>query len=215
MKKLLFSLSVLLLLNNAAYADSNSGTEYITPYTRMGEISAKNQTTFNAEAKWTEINQKGLDIIQPPPQIKWSVERNNLIRRLRLLNNSNKLGYIYLYTPGGTCLGYYVVKGKVSSCNSLLTAPQQLIKDPYSFTNYNASDRHGLIVNSPDFDGSYGDNEQGVFFFLVDGTYVTWNGLFIYTDRPINVVAKPLNVRFAPSNHKGVHSVHSAHGRRK
>lgn len=38
-----------------------------------------------------------------------------------------------------------------------------------------------------DVDGSYGENDVGIFFFTVDGKYVEWDGTYLYSDIPFIV----------------------------
>ena len=39
----------------------------------------------------------------------------------------------------------------------------------------------------PDVDGSYGENDNGIFFFTTDGKYVEWGGTYFYSDIPVSV----------------------------
>lgn len=39
----------------------------------------------------------------------------------------------------------------------------------------------------PDVDGSYGSNDNGIFFFTPDGKYVEWSGTYLYSDIPFEV----------------------------
>ena len=39
----------------------------------------------------------------------------------------------------------------------------------------------------PDVDGSYGENDSGIFFFTVDGNYVEWTGDYLYSDIPVDI----------------------------
>lgn len=82
------------------------------------------------------------------------------------------LGYIVLFTDGGGVVGRFVVDGKVSSLNSYLT-PDSL---------YVAS---GSYI--ADVDGSYGENDNGIFFFTPDGKYFEWTGTYLYSDIPFEV----------------------------
>lgn len=131
--------------------------------------------TVMVEAKQTEENHKRLVKATPPPQFEHSLERENLVRRLKTLNVQNKVMYIYLMTWDGKVVGHDVVQGKVSSLNSLLTTPEQLV-------SYNGSGYQKMP--SPDFDGSYGKNPEGIFWFTPDGEYCEWNGLYFLSDRP-------------------------------
>lgn len=38
-----------------------------------------------------------------------------------------------------------------------------------------------------DVDGSYGENDQGIFFFTPDGKYIEWTGIYLYSDIPFEV----------------------------
>jgi hypothetical protein len=46
-------------------------------------------------------------------------------------------------------------------------------------------------MESPDIDGSYGENAHGVFFFTTDGAYVEWSGTYFWTDRPLKLTQPP------------------------
>ena len=99
---------------------------------------------------------------QPPVILDWSLERDNLNKRTKLWNDPNKLSYIYLFNRDNI-VGFFPIKGKVSSVNSQITN-----------TNY---EYNNSTVESPSMDGSYGTNGDAVFFFLVDGSYMEWNGM--------------------------------------
>lgn len=38
-----------------------------------------------------------------------------------------------------------------------------------------------------DVDGSYGTNNNGIFFFTPDGKYVEWTGTYLYSDIPFEI----------------------------
>ena len=122
---------------------------------------------------------------QPTPtDIDFSLERYNLIRRAYWVNGQREkaaavvcqvekpLGYIILFTESGSVVGRFVVDGKVSSLNSFLTPD----------STYVESGRY-----LPDVDGSYGENDCGIFFFTPDGKYVEWTGTYLYSDIPFEV----------------------------
>lgn len=135
------------------------------------------------EAYFTQVNQLGLNSVQPPPIIKYSLERENLIKRLERWNNPNKISYIYLMSNAGQIVGYFTIKGKVSSVNSKLTTTTQI---SYMYSQSVAA------VESPDMDGSYGSNGDAVFFYLTDGTYMEWNGKYFLSDRPVKLSVQPI-----------------------
>lgn len=151
-------------------------------------------TTSGKEAKITESNQARLLKTSPPPQLDQSLERENLIRRLDLLNDENKIFYIYLVSYGKV-MAEYVAKGKVSSVNSKLTTQEQVVESPF-FDGYNgAGGNRGLVVESPDLDGSYGTNGAAIFFFCTDGAYVEWAGEYMVSDFPLSLTTPPQLVR--------------------
>jgi len=151
-------------------------------------------TTSGKEAKLTEENQDRMLVSSPPPKLDKSLERENLIRRLELLNDENKIFYIYIVSYGKV-MAEYVAKGKVSSVNSKLTTQEQVVESPY-FDGYNgAGGNAGLVVESPDLDGSYGTNGDGIFFFTTDGAYVEWAGEYMVSDFPLQLTTPPLLIR--------------------
>lgn len=121
---------------------------------------------------------------QPTPNdLDYSLERYNLIRRAYWVNGQREkanmlvcsvdkpLGYIVLFA-GNTTVGRFVVDGKVSSLNSFLTPDSTYV------------DSGRWIA---DVDGSYGENDNGIFFFTPDGKYVEWNGEYLYSDIPFEI----------------------------
>lgn len=78
-------------------------------------------------------------------------------------------------------VGKFTVDGKVSSLNSFLTPDS----DYYSC---NATNKW-----IADVDGSYGENDNGIFFFTPDGKYVEWSGIYLYSDIPFEVDAPVVN----------------------
>lgn len=126
---------------------------------------------------------------QPTPNdIDYSLERYNLIRRAYWVNGQREkalslpsavkkpLGYITLFTENGGIVGSFVVDGKVSSLNSFLTPDSE----KYDGGGYR-------IDWLPDVDGSYGNNDNGIFFFTPDEKYIEWTGTYIYSDIPMEV----------------------------
>lgn len=137
----------------------------------------------------TQIVASNLKSNQPTPtDIDYSLERYNLIRRAYWVNGQREkasavicqvakpLGYIVLFTDNGGVVGRFVVDGKVSSLNSYLTPDSEY---------YEA----GSIYNDwlADVDGSYGENDSGIFFFTIDGNYIEWTGTYLYSDIPFEV----------------------------
>lgn len=127
---------------------------------------------------------------QTPTDIDYSLERYNLIRRAYWVNGQREkanmlvcaiekpLGYIVLFA-GNTVVGKFVVDGKVSSLNSFLSPDSEY----YGETGEN----HHLNQWLADVDGSYGENDAGIFFFTPDGKYVEWTGEYLYSDIPFEI----------------------------
>lgn len=127
---------------------------------------------------------------QPTPSdIEYSLERYNLIKRAYWVNGMRDkartlpspiadmpLGYVTLFTESGDVIGQFTIDGKVTSLNSFLTPDSE---------SYSAGD--WTVDWLPDVDGSYGENDNGIFFFTTDGKYVEWTGTYLYSDIPFNV----------------------------
>lgn len=131
---------------------------------------------------------------QPTPtDIEYSLERYNLIKRAYWVNGQREkantlpcevekpLGYIVLFTESGAVVGSFVVDGKVSSLNSFLTPDSEYYELLYAGSGTRGN--HWLA----DVDGSYGENDNGIFFFTTDGKYIEWTGTYLYSDIPFIV----------------------------
>lgn len=140
------------------------------------------------EMEQTEANHVKLVKAVPPPRLETSQERVNLKKRLERFNSETKVSYIYLVNYG-KIMAFYTVKGKVSSVNSLLTTPTQIVDRSSGGHGYNH-----LAIPSPDLDGSYGSNGDAIFFFTTDDTYVEWRGDYMLCDKPLKLSSPPLVV---------------------
>lgn len=167
---ILIAVCLLCVLSGCVEATASNGTTQNIQDTQMvtGELTATQQT---------------------PTDINYSLERYNLIRRAYWVNGQREkadtlvcqvekpLGYIVLFA-GNTVVGRFVVDGKVSSLNSFLS-PNYVEKCYVG----------GYVINTElaDVDGSYGENDNGIFFFTPDGKYVEWTGEYLYSDIPFEV----------------------------
>lgn len=135
-----------------------------------------------------------LEQSQPTPtDIDYSLERYNLIRRAYWVNGQREkalslpcpvekpLGYVVLMLEGVGVVGNYVIDGKVSSLNSFLTPDSEYYEQEYGSNGYSEGDGNNWLA---DVDGSYGENDNGIFFFTTDGKYIEWTGTYIYSDIP-------------------------------
>ena len=138
-----------------------------------------------------------------PTDINYSLERYNLIRRAYWVNGQREkantliceiekpLGYIVLFA-GNAVVGRFVVDGKVSSLNSYLTPDSEY---------YEITGEYNHVVKwLADVDGTYGENDNGIFFFTPDGKYVEWTGEYLYSDIPFTV--ENPTVRYEVSKHE-------------
>lgn len=138
-----------------------------------------------------EIGNKLVSSQETPTDIDYSLERYNLIKRAYWVNGMRDkarslpspiadmpLGYIVLLTESGSVVGRFVVDGKVTSLNSYLTPDSE-------YYEYSGDYRKNNWL--PDVDGSYGSNDNGIFFFTTDGKYIEWTGIYLYSDIPFEV----------------------------
>ena len=116
-----------------------------------------------------------------------SLECRNLREREKRNSDPNRIGYVYLYNFDGSIKGYFVVKGKVSSTQSQM-GPMDMIVDACPSSDYCPQS-----MEAAGDDGSYGPNENGIFFFLqANDTMVTYSGEYILTDKPLELAVKQL-----------------------
>ena len=152
-----------------------------------------------ADVLSTQQNANRLQTNQPTPtDIQYSLERYNLIRRAYWVNGLREkanslpcqiekpLGYAVLLTESGSVVGKFTVDGKVSSLNSFLTPDSE-------YYEYSAGQYSKTNAWLSDVDGSYGENDTGIFFFTPDGKYVEWSGIYLYSDIPFEVSAPVVN----------------------
>ena len=174
-------------------AESKLKTGEALTSTEVNAVSYTQQNAVGKEQMFTEKSQANFNANQPPTMLEWSLERDNIDKRNQRWNDPNKISYIYLFEYG-RLVGYYPIKGKVSSVNSKLTANQQVvIADEHSYSNGGAAFAQG-VVESPSMDGSYGTNGDGIFFFLTDDTYMEWNGTYLLFDQPMKLNVEPIMI---------------------
>lgn len=116
------------------------------------------------------------DAKQKSVTLKDSLEIKNLETKLKRENDPNAVRYVYLISFAQP-IGYYVIKGKVSSSGSQL-APEDEIIDRYE---------GDLAVDSAQDDGTYGTGDPGIFFFTADGTMVSTTLDYIESDAPLPI----------------------------
>lgn len=123
------------------------------------------------------------DALQAKKATGETLEKKNLEEKRKREENPNAVGYVYKYTATGSFIGYWVIKGKVSSNGSQATPEQDIhwtCKSSYTCTP--------VVVDGPQDDGSYGTGDPGVFFFLADGTkIVLGDNYYVQSDKPIDL----------------------------
>jgi hypothetical protein len=135
----------------------------------------------------TEAYQQQLETAVPYPldAMKDSLERRNLREKLLRYNKPDKISYIYLLSDTGSVITFYPIKGKVSSNQSQMTAAD--------IDRCHVQREQGCsVLEGPGDDGSYGPNEDGIFFFTTENVMVTWNGKYLLADAPLKVSSAPI-----------------------
>lgn len=176
-KKIVMMMAAMMVCTSLVSCDSETVT--------AGTYTDKQNTIATADK---------LQANQPTPtDIDYSLERYNLIRRAYWVNGQREkanslvceiekpLGYIVLFTESGSVIGRFVVDGKVSSLNSFLTPDSEYYELVYGG---DFSKENKWLA---DVDGSYGENDNGIFFFTPDGKYIEWTGIYLYSDIPFEI----------------------------
>lgn len=133
-------------------------------------------------------NQRTLEAVRPLPQLGDSLERRNIIDRLELWNNDNKVSYIYL-TEYGKVMAFYTIKGKVTSSGKRLTPNDQLKGCDGGEWNQEC------VMEAPSLDGTYGSSDSYIFFWTTEGAYVQWGGNYMLVDQPLKLTTQPELIR--------------------
>lgn len=146
-----------------------------------------------------KVTRNLIDAQPTPTDIEYSLQRYNLIRRAYWMNGMEEkaralpcevtkpLGYIYLFLEGVGCVAQYAVDGQITSLRTYLT--------PNS-TRPNSTDSSWLA----DVDGTYGENQDGIFFFTTDGEYKEWNGTYHYSSTYYDIGEVMLKVSTEENN---------------
>ena len=135
-------------------------------------VSCETSGTYQDQLN-TRVAANNLQTNQPTPtDLEYSLERYNLIRRAYWVNGQREKANS-LPCEVEKPLGF-VVDGKVSSLNSYLTPDSEEYASSYS---------EWLA----DVDGSYGENDNGIFFFTPNGNYIEWTGTYLYSDIPFSI----------------------------
>lgn len=149
----------------------------------------KGKSKSRAEGeKLTEqaFEQQSKAVPYPADQLTDSLERRNLRERLLRQNDPERIGYVY-YVSFGKFLGYWTIKGKVSSTQSQMTPSDDISEDLWG-----SGGTEHVVTDAPGDDGSYGENEKGVFFFTTEGAMVqVCEECYFYSDQPVAIGSIP------------------------
>lgn len=151
------------------------------------DIPPRQQKTTEIASKANEEAINKLIKTDDLPQITRSLERENIKRRIEFINQPDNIGYLYLLSDNGQLVKEVQVLGKVSSLNSYLTPMEEL--------TYGRVDNYGgqlYVAESADLDGTWGENQAGIFWFTPDGVYQEWTGLYLYSSQRMTFNTQPL-----------------------
>ena len=113
------------------------------------------------------------------PDLTYFQERRTIAKWAKHWDKPSAACYVYLISYG-TIIGYYVSDGKPASNRSYITPPDQKV----------AGSNGNIVMEAPDIDGCYGDNNPGIRFFTASGVAVEWGGSgasYIYSDIPLKL----------------------------
>jgi hypothetical protein len=131
---------------------------------------------------------KARDTLQAQKATGPTLEKSNLEEKRKREENPDAIGYLYVMSFG-QIKGYYVTRGKISSNGSQATPEQDVHWTCGGTTGYYGC--QPVVVDGPQDDGSYGNGDPGIFFFLADGTKIVTNLDYIQSDRPIPAIDAP------------------------
>lgn len=159
----------------AAGATACGGHKSSNEQAKQNNLSATKSTEFSAAVPYPFANQLPSD----------PLELKNLSARLTQYNSKGNTNYVYIFA-GMTdkVIGYYVIRGKVSSTGSEMTSRSINVHCGYGGTNESCTN---TAVGD---DGSYGPSEggdQGVFFFTTTGNLVETDQPFLVSSQPIKI----------------------------
>lgn len=160
----------------------------------LGGCELNSNSSYSKDSAKVEETQKRVQQSVPIPQIKTSAERKNIAARATLFDNENKITYIYLINYGKV-MAFFSVQGKVSSLNSYLTPMDKLVYSNGASCDNSYHSELCYVVSSPDIDGAYGENADGIFFFTTEGAYIEWKGDYMVSDQPLKLIQQPELIR--------------------
>lgn len=170
---MIFAFSLLLLGCEASGQTPTATSTMKSQYSLMAEQASRLQNS------------------QPAPVVNYSATRAQVSKRIVRWSDPNRISYIYLISYGRV-MAFYTVKGSVESKRSYLF-PVTTAIDLGGSTTYEIA-----VVDSPDIDGTYGENADSIFFFTTDDVYVEWSGDYMWVDQPLKLSTAPELVYVSP-----------------
>lgn len=134
------------------------------------------QTMDEQNKKKQEQAAKVMNTVEVPT-FNYSVERENIAKRLEVTNDPNLLQWIYPMSAGRV-IGRFPVRGKVTSGSKRLTSTEMKIK--IDGGQYDQD----TFVEAPDEMGAYGSSGDYVFWFDPSGQYHQHRGDYFLTTEP-------------------------------
>jgi len=137
------------------------------------------QSTQQKQVEMMETAEQSVSI----PTVSYFQEKKTIAKWTERWDTPNLPTYVYLVSFGKV-LGYYVADGKPASTRSYLFPEERFEHGIDVGESYGS-----VLVQSPDIDGTYGENNSGIRFFTASGIAVEWAGegaSYLYSDAPIN-----------------------------
>jgi hypothetical protein len=134
----------------------------------------------------TDKLQQAADLVKavPPPRLPYSIERENIAKRLEVTNSRAQVGWIYLFETGRV-VGRFPVRGKVTSGSKRLTSTEK--EWPYV-------GQYGVLGEAPDEMGAYGASGEYIFWFDPAGNYHQFKGNYFYSTKPYQIQLGAISV---------------------
>lgn len=174
LRRVTFTTTALVLAGATVTGCASSATK---AQNAQNQLAATEAQKFSQAVEYPFANQMPTD----------PLERENLAKRLVQYNSAGDINYVYIFDFGGHVLGYYVIRGKVSSTGSQMTSTQVNVS-----CGGNSGNAQGCTDDAIGDDGSYGPEEGGsfgVFFFTSNGTLVETDQPFLVSSAPIKLYA--------------------------
>ena len=121
----------------------------------------------------------------PVPKVNNFLERKIITDWAKRWDVPNKPCYCYVFV-GEKCIGYFITNGKPASTQSYLI-PEQID------THYTSGNQGHDMMQSPDIDGTFGNNNPGYRMFLASGQAIEVSGYnmsMIYSDSPVSALSQ-------------------------